>query len=218
MKPFIFYCLAFVIATTTCLAQRNDSPEFYLRVKRKKIEVLLQAADFQSQDTIADIGAGNSWLDLAVGVYRDSLHFYLENIDSTQIKRESFDKAMEAFARLKGSQITCHYTFSLGSEKDTQLPSAYFNKVLLVDTYHHFSFRDEMLTDIKRILKPNGKLVVFEVLARKKGDIYKPCQTMIYTKDQIVSSICLNGFRLERIFKTVNSNGKKVRVFTFNKM
>lgn len=217
MRHLVIYSLVFVL-TSTCLAQCNDSPEFYLRMKRKKIDVLLQAADFQTQDTIADIGAGDGWLDVAFGIYKDSLHFYLENIDSAHIKKESLDRAIRAFAQVKGSQITCSYTVSFGSEKNTNLPSAYFNRVLLVDTYHHFLFRNEMLADIKRILKPNGKLIVNEVLARKEGDIYKPCQTMIYTKEQIVSSICLNGFRLDRIYKTVNSNGKRVRVFTFNKM
>jgi ubiquinone/menaquinone biosynthesis C-methylase UbiE len=217
MKHALIYSLVFLVATTG-LAQRNDSPEFYLRMNRKKIDVLLRAADFQPQDTIADIGASEGWLDVAFGIYKDSLHFYLENIDSTNIKNERLEKTIKDFAQVKGSQITCHYTFSFGSEKNTDLPSNYFNKVLLVDTYHHFSFRKEMLTDIKRILKPKGKLIIYEVLARKEGDIYKPCRTMIYTKDQIVSYICSNGFNLSHIFKTVNSNGKRVRVFTFNKV
>jgi ubiquinone/menaquinone biosynthesis C-methylase UbiE len=200
----IFICALVILLGGECLAQRDDAPEFYLRTKKKKIAVIL-----------ADIGSGEGWLDAAFGIYKDSLRFYLQDIDSAYIKKGRLSEALKSYSHIKGKSITCRYVQAVGTEKNTNLPSSYFDKVLLIDTYHHFSFPDEMITDLKRILKPEGKLIVNEVIARKPGDVYKPCRTVIYTQDQVISSFHRNGFRLGRIFKTVNSNGKKVRVFTF---
>jgi ubiquinone/menaquinone biosynthesis C-methylase UbiE len=86
---------------------------------------------------------------------------------------------------------------------------------LLIDTFHHIEHRDEMLHDMKSILKPGGKLIVNEPIARKSGDIYKGCHTRVYTPEEIISSFAANGLRLEKTYKTVKSSRNRVRVFVF---
>jgi SAM-dependent methyltransferase len=208
--------LALLIAGA-CAAQRNDNPEFFLSTQRKRLAVISEAAGFQPGDTIVDIGSGNGWFDAAFGVYHDSLTFYLEDLDSTNITNGKLKQALASYAKVRGMPITSRYTQIAGGEKSTGLPHAFCHKVLLIDTYHHLAYRDEMIQEMRRILKNKGKLIVYEPLARKPNDVLKACNSTLYTQDEIVSSFEKNGFHLDKIYKSVKNNRKRVRVFTFYK-
>jgi ubiquinone/menaquinone biosynthesis C-methylase UbiE len=49
-----------------------------------------------------------------------------------------------------------------GTETDTRLPDGAIDLAVLVDVYHEFWRPQEMLRSIRRALKPNGQLVLFE--------------------------------------------------------
>jgi ubiquinone/menaquinone biosynthesis C-methylase UbiE len=209
MNKLIVVIYLFILSDL-CFAQNEGDVEFYLRTSKKKIAIVLEASEFKPKDKVADVGCGE-------GFNQDSLNFYLQDIDSTRLRKEKFCVDLKAFSKAKGRETTCSYTPIIGSEKSTRLPTDYFDKVLLIDIFHHLSEPDHILSDLKRILKQRGKIIVFEVIGRRPGDIYKGCGKVIFTKDQIVTSFTRNGFHIDRIYKTVNSNGKRVRVFKFTR-
>jgi hypothetical protein len=92
----------FLLFTFQLLAQPKDSPEFFLRVKRKMTSVLLRAGEFKKHDVVADIGAGDGWLDAALGVYLNSVQFSLEDIDSVHMQSDKFKSGLNAYATAKG--------------------------------------------------------------------------------------------------------------------
>ncbi|MBI1769970.1 MAG: hypothetical protein HY015_06440 [Bacteroidetes bacterium] len=149
MKLLLTFGIVFFV--NDCFAQPHNSPEFYFKAKRKKIAVIMKAADFRPNEVIADVGAGEGWFDAALGVHVDSLHFNLEELDSASIKNGKLKEAITAYSKIKARPITCTYIQTVGSKKSTKLPSDSFDKVLLIDSYHHLDFRDEMIADIKRI-------------------------------------------------------------------
>jgi len=216
MKHLHLTGLALVL-TGACAAQRNDNPEFFLSTQRKRLAVIAEAAGFHPGDTIVDVGSGTGWFDAAFGVSHDSLTFYLEDVDSTNITNGKLQKALASYAQVRGRPITSRYTQIAGGEKSTYLPDTFCHKVLLIDTYHHLDYRDEMIQEMRRILKKGGRLIVYEPLARRPGDILKACNRPLSTQHQIVSSFEKNGFYLDKIYKSVNNNRKKVRVLTFYK-
>jgi SAM-dependent methyltransferase len=199
-------------------AQKDRGPEFFYRSLKKRLAVINRAADFHVGDTIADIGAGAGWVDAALGVDNDSLTFYLEDIDSTHLKEGELEQALKVYRKIRGRPFSCEYVQAVGREDNTTLPTDTFDKVLLIDTYHHLEHTNEMIRDIHRILKDPGWLIVSEPLARKPGDLYKPCQSVISTREEIIDAMTSHGFRLIRTIKTVNSGRKKVRVFVFRKL
>jgi len=216
MKILLIGGLALLVVTS-CSAQRNDSPEFFLNTKKKRLAVILQAADFRPGDTVVDIGSGNGWFDAMVGIQRDNLTFYLVELNSSILSTEKLKQALDFFEQVKGKPISCSYTPHIGTAKGTNLPDASCDKILLIDTYHHLAYRDEMIRDMKRILKIDGKLIVYEPIARKPKEILKRCNSEVYTADHIILSFESNGLHVGEIYKTVNNNGKKVRVFTFRR-
>lgn len=216
MKVFLTFSLTLLILLPA-LAQREGDPATYLKTSKKKVSVILKAGNFKPGEYIVDIGAGIGWLDAAIGIYEDSLIFYLEEIDSSTIKNSRLQEAINEFVKVRGKPFTCTYSQVMGTNTSTNLPDTLFDKVLLIDTYHHLQHRDEMIKDINRILRRGGKLIVYEPLAYKPGEIFKPCNTMLYTSHEMISSFREKGFQLEGTYETVRSAGKRVKVFVFGK-
>ena len=216
MKVFLAFSLT-LFFLIPALAQRDGDPATYLKTSKKKVSVILKAGNFKPGEHVADIGAGIGWLDAAIGIYEDSLTFYLEEIDSSTIKNSRLQEAINEFVKVRGKPFTCTYSQVMGTYKSTNLPDTLFDKVLLVDTYHHLSHRDEMIKDINRILRSGGKLIVYEPLADNPGEVFKPCNTVIYTSHEMISSFREKGFQFEGTYETVRTAGKKVKVFVFGK-
>ena len=142
-------------------------PDKYIKNNKSSLQAVLQEADFQKGDLIVDIGAGNGWFDLALSDQTDSLTFYLEEIDSLKINPEKLENDIQKFSEVIGKSITNTFIQTLGNEKSTGLDTEFFDHALLIDTYHHFSYSEAMISDIHRILKPEARLLVYELIARK---------------------------------------------------
>jgi demethylmenaquinone methyltransferase/2-methoxy-6-polyprenyl-1,4-benzoquinol methylase len=46
-------------------------------------------------------------------------------------------------------------------------PNEYFDRILVVDAMHHFDHQQEVIKDLLRVLKPNGRLLIEEPDIRK---------------------------------------------------
>lgn len=54
--------------------------------------------------------------------------------------------------------MICDYKMILGDEKSTSLPENTFDKILIINSFHGFTFPTEMPAGIKKKLKPVGIL------------------------------------------------------------
>ncbi len=192
-------------------------PAYFLKKNGKFIHVLVREANFQTRDIIADVGAGDGLFDAGISIFTDSLIFYMEDIDSNAFNQNKFDRAIQFYSSVKKRRITNSFIPSLGKEKSTELQPGIFDKVLIIDTYHHFSYRDEMIHDINRIIKPGGELFIYDVLARKEGDMHPVCQTTIYLKEDILAQIQAHGFIIKDLIKLKKASSRKARLFIFRK-
>ena len=84
----------------------------------------------------------------------------------------------------------------LGSEESVYLPENSVDKILMVDVYHEFSFPIEMITSIKRALKPEGELFLIEYRAEDPNVPIKKIHKM--SEKQAVKEMNAAGFKLKR--------------------
>lgn len=215
MRTLLSFILA--LAALQSQAQRHDNPTHYLKSAERKLRIFLKPADFREGEQVADVGAGNGWFDAAIGIYEDSLTFTLEEIDSSFIKRNRLGEALLAYASIKGSPITSTYTQTIGTEKSTLLPTGKFDKVIMIDTYHHLANRDEMIDDIYRILRVGGRLIIYEPVGKKKGEVFKACNSLLLTSEEVITAFTTRKFHLEGSYDGVKSAGKKANIFVFEK-
>ena len=90
--------------------------------------------------------------------------------------------------------MTSNYKMILGNDRSTSLPENSFDKILIINSFHEFTFRAEMLADIKKKLKRGGFVYIDEALPRKQGQLHGVCNLPMLTADETISFFEKNGF------------------------
>ena len=90
--------------------------------------------------------------------------------------------------------MTSDYKMIFGDERSTSLPEITFDKILVINSFHEFTFQSEMLADIRKKLKPNGILYIDEALPRKPGQLHGICNKPMLTNEETIAIFEKNGF------------------------
>jgi len=90
--------------------------------------------------------------------------------------------------------MTSDYKMILGDERSTSLPENTFDKILIINSFHEFTFQAEMLADIKKKLKPGGILYIDEALPKRQGQLHGICNKPMLTNEETIAIFEKNGF------------------------
>ncbi len=123
------------------------------REKEENVSTLIQNMKIESNDIIADIGAGSGYHSFRMAPLAKNGVVYAVDIQSEMLAAIN--------RRIELNKIKNIKTI-LGNEKSIQWPNNSVDKILMVDVYHEFNFPREMIRSIKNTLKPNGKLFLIE--------------------------------------------------------
>jgi ubiquinone/menaquinone biosynthesis C-methylase UbiE len=113
---------------------------------------------------------------------------FINEVDKDLVKYNAYKKSINAF----GFEATA-INIIQGSKKETMLPQK-MNKIIIRNTFHHFSKKNKMLASIRSSMKPDGRLFILESL---KNDLPATCKHTLYDYE-IKSFFEKNGFVLER--------------------
>ncbi|MFN8356971.1 MAG: class I SAM-dependent methyltransferase [Spirosomataceae bacterium] len=161
---------------------------------RKSLEIY----NFQKGDVIASLGAGGGVWEIAFATFYEDLTFYLEDVSRDVLNQEDVEYAIQYYTRLTGKPITAKFIPVIGTEKETNLPTDTFDKVLIINSFHEFNFPTEMLAEVKRILKADGKLFIEEDLATYEGQLHEGCNRPLFSEKGLIEFLQTNGFQLVR--------------------
>jgi ubiquinone/menaquinone biosynthesis C-methylase UbiE len=142
--------------------------------------------DFHTGDIVAEVGAGYGRNIRGFSIVTDSNTFYIQDIDTNVLSQKNFIKIVKHCKKLK-KPLTNKYYKCIGTEKQTNLPDNTFDKIILVAAFHEFTYKNEMMTDIYKKLKPTGQLYILEAncLSHKN-----------YSADEIIGIIKKYNFSL----------------------
>ena len=124
------------------------------REAEEKPDLLLKGLKLKSGDAVADIGAGTgyySWR-MAKEVGEKGV-VYAVDIQEEMLDLLAGKMAERKIANVKGV---------LGTVKDPKLPAQSVDLALMVDVYHEFDHPFEMIENIARSLKPEGRIAFVE--------------------------------------------------------
>jgi SAM-dependent methyltransferase len=193
---FSFIFISCIINSQTCL-----NPSYKLNKLKSKgvnkdtiynwVQKDLSFIQLAPQDTVADVGSYNGYYPSLYSVSTDSIVFYLNDIVNEGFVY--FDSINTICKKIRGDKMTNEFKIILGENESTNLPSNTFNKVILRDALHHFKSPIKMIVDIKRIIKPNGKLLLFESIRNPKVDNSNLCRGSM-TKEELLKLMVENGF------------------------
>ncbi|WP_342596790.1 class I SAM-dependent methyltransferase [Cyanobacterium aponinum UTEX 3222] len=114
---------------------------------------VIEALNLQPTDTIADIGAGSGYFSFRIAKKVPQGLVYAVDVQPEMI--DIIDFLVKESPNLPVLPM-------LGSETSPNLPPESINFALMVDTYHEFNHPREMMENIVKTLKPQGKVVLVE--------------------------------------------------------
>lgn len=156
------------------------------REKEENTSKLIKNMNIKSTDIIADIGAGSGYHVFKMAPLCKRGYVYAVDIQPEMLN-----------AILKNPKFENYTNIELfeGDEKSVNLPENTFDKVLLVDVYHEFSYPNEMILSIRKALKENGKIYLIEYRMEDQSVPIKKLHKM--SQKQAVKELQFAGFKLD---------------------
>lgn len=157
------------------------------REEEERSSILIDNMNLQTNEVVADIGAGSGYHVFKMAPLVSSGQVYAVDIQPEML---SAIKTKTTNSNLK------NITLFLGSEQSVNLPENSVDKVLMVDVYHEFNYPFEILMSIKSALKTNGKIYLIEYRAEDDSVPIKRLHKM--SEAQAVKEFKAAGFSLEQ--------------------
>jgi SAM-dependent methyltransferase len=156
------------------------------RQREEDCQRLLKELQVQPGQTLCDMGCGNGFYTLKLAQLT-GVHGKVYAVDIQEKMLEMLKNRAHA-AKLENIVPV------LGGETDPHLPAGAVDLLLMVDVYHEFSRPQVMLREIRKCLKPAGRIALVEFRAEDLEVPIKPLHKM--SKAQILKEFPANGLKL----------------------
>lgn len=81
-----------------------------------------------------------------------------------------------------GRKYRPHIKYVEAGAENIPLPAEHFDKVVASASFHHFPNQDRGLEEMKRVLKPDGKMIIIEIDPNTgRGKRLKICEGILHT-------------------------------------
>lgn len=161
--------------------ERSSRPE------EEKTMLAIQELPIDSTGTVADIGAGSGYYSFKIAKKVPKGKVYAVEIQDEAVrylKDRAYKEGLENIAVVKGNP------------QSPSLPASSLDLAIMVDVYHELLYPYEYLQELKKCLKPNGKLVLLEYKAEDPSVAIKPLHKM--SVQQVEKELTTAGFKLVR--------------------
>ena len=165
---------------------------------------------FRRGEIIADIGAGNGYIEAMLSIFNDSLTFYIQDIDTSVCNQSAINEVVDFYQEINSRPFTNRFIVVNGTDTDTNLPDSIFDKILMLWTYQYLKKPKVFIKDVKDNLKDDGLFYVInppqdedeytKSLRKKYGWNASPLEKQI-------TDIIDCGFELKRISRNYDADG-----------
>mgnify|MGYP001817218591 CR=1 FL=1 len=195
MRISLLICFALSWASLVAPAQNSrlysprdiDALENESRDDWQKPVQVVEALEIEAGSTIADIGTGSGYFVpfLSEAVGPDGRLFAVD------IQQE-----MLAFVERKAAENGLdNVTTVLSQENDTRLEAGAVDLALLVDVYHELRSPKALLSNIRSVLKPDGRLAVVDFFSNKDVPV-GPTRRYRVPRRRLIAEAEASGFKL----------------------
>lgn len=155
------------------------------REQEESIDLALKNLPITSQSVVADIGAGSGYYTFRIAPKVPEGKVY-----AVEIQDEAVQYLQNRSKELGFSNVIP----VKGKEASPNLPDNSIDLAILVDVYHELEYPQEMLAEIRKSLKPDGKILLIEYRGEDPAVAIKPLHKM--TVRQVKKELEANGFKL----------------------
>lgn len=182
---------------------------------RKEIKQLLEekcidTINFIKGEVVADIGAGNGYIEAMLSLFHDSLTFYIQDIDTSVCNKNNIDDVVKFYEQVNGAPFTNKFIVINGTDSATNLPDNTFDKILMLYTYQYIREPRAFILDVRKKLKHNGLFYVINPQYDDYSGLELQRQQFGWNGSPLekeISDIIDCGFELIRIDRNWNYEG-----------
>jgi tetratricopeptide (TPR) repeat protein len=164
--------------------------------------------DYQIEkgDYIADIGAASGWMEGAFSVLVDSVHFYIQDIDTIFLNKKEFDRVISHYNKVRERPQTNTFQYVIGTGRKTNLPDSMFDKVIFNNTYHEIMNPWKIMEDAVKKIKPEGKIMIRDAFSNRYKTIrHKGCNMTCDKTRNLIRELELVDLHLTGMTEPENS-------------
>jgi SAM-dependent methyltransferase len=175
---------------------RYGYPLNYFDITQNALNIL-RAYKIKPGYKVAEIGAASGWTLGFLSMYTDSVSYFAQDIDTNFLNQTQLVNMVAHFSAQKMSTQTNTFDCVIGTPTQTNLPNESFDIILINNTYHEFSDKDAMIKDIKKKLKPEGRLIISELIANDYFVFkHEGCNIQAESLNDLLSLMNKNGLYL----------------------
>jgi ubiquinone/menaquinone biosynthesis C-methylase UbiE len=182
----------------------DSNPAKYSKLESSVFEQEVSKYRFNNGDTIVDIGAGSGInVKFLFQLYPNS-YFIMEDVD------KKYNKISKAFINVNGKKkyFKDNSQMIIGTQETIPLETRKYKNILCRISLHEFSNPNKMLSEMYRILRNEGKLIIMEQIPRYEGEIAKGCNKRLLPKEEIINLLTSNHFKLLSVDSTAHTDKK----------
>ena len=120
----------------------------------------IDTIEFRRGEIIADIGAGNGYIEAILSMFNDSLTIYIQDIDTSVCNQSAINEVVDFYQEVNGRPFTNKFIVVNGTDTDTNLPDSAFDKILMLWTYSYLKEPRVFIKDVRENLKDDGLFYV----------------------------------------------------------
>jgi SAM-dependent methyltransferase len=170
----------------------------------------LDTIAFQHGEIIADIGAGNGYIEALLSIFHDSLTFYIQDIDSSVCNESALKEVIDFYQAVKGAEFQNEFKIVIGTDTETKLPDNTFDRIFMLWTYQYLKEPEVFIEDVREDLKSEGLFYVINPQI-EEDEFTKSLRTRygwnVSPLERQISDIISSGFELLRISKNYDTEG-----------
>jgi SAM-dependent methyltransferase len=175
-KLIVLYSLALICILYCKNPPREDSMQPYAgyplfanqdSIKQELSSHCFDTINFKNGQIIADIGAGNGYLEGMLSLFFDSLIFYIQDIDTSICNQPAVNNVADFYKNLKKGPFNNKFIAVNGTDSSTNLPDNICDKIFMINTYQYIKKPKAFILDVKKKLKNDG---FFYVINPQYGD------------------------------------------------
>lgn len=214
MKILCIFIFLSNIYCTNSFAQKPYKCGFYSKDTNKLnhyYQETLQFIEVKKGEQIASVGAQNGNVEVQLSIFTDGITWTLNDIDTGCLNKDEFDKVLHYYESLVNKKIASKFSLVQGTETKTNLQTNFYDRILLINTYHELGNKKIIVDDIYNSLRSKGRLVIMERMANKRNKKRRDCNHIMPYEPDFLEALKASNFLL--IDKKIPANKKSSMVF-----
>jgi ubiquinone/menaquinone biosynthesis C-methylase UbiE len=160
-------------------------------------KTLYEVGEWTAKDCILSLGCGAAWWEIKQTIEREAGELLLLDTNKDVLNWPDLDEAIAYFEEQYGKKATTPATIFHADAAQIPLSDETADQIWLLNSLHELDDLIAILTEIDRVLKAEGSVIVEEILS---GELHEGCGRRLFTRNEIID--LFESFDLHVVYQT----------------